>query len=109
MSCFSLDFWFKVCVLIILVIGLWQIVRLFLPYLENKLPPLVVQIINIVIWVGIAILCVVIIFFFLSCIWGAVSGMFGGGLHSFRSGFVLGPAANLLFGRTERQRLLPAS
>ena len=85
--CFSLDFWFKVCVAIILVIGLWSIIKLFLPYLESKLPAIVVQIINIIIWVGIALLCLVVIFFFLSCIWGLVSGMFGGLPHSFqRSG-----------------------
>jgi len=87
MSCFSLDFWFKVCVAIILVIGLWSIIKLFLPYLQSRLPPIVVQIINILIWVGIALLCLVVIFFFLSCIWGFISGMFGGGLpHSFHTG-----------------------
>jgi len=87
MSCFSLDFWFKICVVIVLIWGLWMLIRLFLPYLQSKLPALVVQIIAIIIKVGIALLCLVVIFFFLSCIWGLVSGMFGGGLpHSFRSG-----------------------
>jgi hypothetical protein len=83
LSCFSLDFWFRVCVLIILAIGLWRIMLLFLPYLTSRLPALVVQIIRILVWVGIALLCLVVIFFFLSCIWGLVSGTFGGGLPTF--------------------------
>jgi hypothetical protein len=81
MDCFSLDFWFKVCICIILAVALWRIMKLFLPFLEGKLPSLVVQIINILIWAGIAILCLIVLFFFLSCIWGLVSGTFGGGLR----------------------------
>jgi hypothetical protein len=104
MGCFSLDFWFKICVAIILVMGLWAIIKLFLPYLESKLPAIVVQIVNIVIWVGIALLCLVVIFFFLSCIWGLVSGMFGGLPHSFqRSGLETFYAAGVLFIQPERQ------
>jgi hypothetical protein len=83
MGCFTLEFWFKVCCLVVLAIGLWRIMLLFLPYLASRLPALVVSIINILVWVGIALLCVVIIFFFLSCIWGLVSGTFGGGLPTF--------------------------
>lgn len=83
MNCFSLDFWERVCILIVVIIGMWSIIKLFLPYLENKLPTLVVQIINILIWVGIAILCILVIFGLLSCIWGAVGGL-GLGTHPFR-------------------------
>lgn len=90
-SCFSLDFWFKVCIAIVLIWGLWMLIKLFLPYLADKVPAIVVQIANILIKVGIAILCVIVIFFFLACIWGLISGMFGGGLPHFRSGAVFLP------------------
>lgn len=90
-SCFSLDFWFKVCLAIVLIWGLWMMIKLFLPYLADKVPPIIVQIVSILIKVGIALLCVIVIFFFLSCIWGLVSGTFGGLPHSFRSGLLLLP------------------
>ena len=113
MSCFSLDFWFRVFVAIILIIALWQIMRLFLPYLTNRLPALVVQILNILIWAGIAILSLIVIFFFLSCIWGLISSTFGGGLslpHSSRSDLPFHLAAMpLLFWRHHAQLRLPRS
>ena len=86
-SCLTLDFWFRVCIMIILAIALWRLMMLFLPFLESRLPTLVVQIINIVIWAAVAILCLIILFFFISCIWGLVSGTFGGA--HFRSGLGL--------------------
>lgn len=82
MSCFSLQFWEQVCILIIVIIGAWAIIKLFLPYLTQHLPALVIQIINIVIWVVIAVLCVVIIFGMISCLAGAVGGLGLG--HPFR-------------------------
>jgi hypothetical protein len=75
MSCFSLEFWEKVCILIVIVIGLWSIIKLFLPYLMQHLPAIVVQIINIIIWVVIAILCIIIIFGLIQCMIGAMGGL----------------------------------
>jgi hypothetical protein len=83
MSCFSLDFMERVCILVVICMGLWAIIKLFLPFLMAHLPPLVVQIINIVIWVVIAIICIVIIFALLSCLVGAMGGL-GGLSHPFR-------------------------
>ena len=83
MSCFSLDFWERVCIAIVLIMGLWAIIKLFLPYLTQKLPAIVVSIINIIIWVGIAILCIIIIFALIGCLWGLVGGLIG---HPFRTG-----------------------
>ena len=90
-SCLTLDFWFRVCVAIIIAIALWRLLMLFLPILENRLPWPIPQIINIIVWALIAVLCLVVLFFFISCLWGLVSSTFGGA--HFRSGWIIGPAA----------------
>jgi hypothetical protein len=76
MSCFSLAFWQQACILIVIAIGLWSIIKLFLPYLLERLPAIVVQIINIIIWVVIAIICIVVIFGLLSCLISLGGGLF---------------------------------
>lgn len=76
MSCFSLQFWEQAAILIVVAIGLWSIIKLFLPYLMERLPAIVVQIINIVIWVVIAIICIIIIFGLLSCLLSIGGGLF---------------------------------
>jgi hypothetical protein len=85
MSCFSLDFWEKLCIFIVIIMGLWAVIKLLLPLVLGQLPSLVVQIIKIVIWVVIAICCIIIIFGLLSCLLGMAGGLFGGGHSSFRS------------------------
>jgi hypothetical protein len=82
MSCFSLDFWEKLCILIVIIIGLWSVIKLLLPYLIGHLPSLVVEIIKIVVWVVIAICIIIVIFGLLSCLMGAAGGLFSGG-HAF--------------------------
>jgi hypothetical protein len=76
MGCFSLGFWEQVCIFIVIVIGLWSLIQLLLPYALQFLPGIVVQIIRIVVWVIIAIIIIKIIFDLLGCLLGA-----GGGLH----------------------------
>lgn len=76
MACFSLAYWMQVCIAIVIAIGLWSIIKLFLPYLLERLPAIVVQIINIVIWVIIAIICIVVIFGLLSCLVSLGGGLF---------------------------------
>jgi len=78
MACFSLSFWETVCIYIVIAIGLWSIIQLFLPYIAGRLPDIVIQIIRIVVWVIIAIIIIVIIFGLLSCLLSA-----GGGLLHF--------------------------
>ena len=92
MSCFSLDFWEKLCIFIIIIIGLIAVAKLLLPYLLQYVPDLVVQIIRIVIWVVVAICCVIIIFGLLSCLLGMAGGLFGGSSRPFH-GFALFVAA----------------
>jgi hypothetical protein len=75
MACFSLSFWEQVCIFIVIVIGLWSLIKLFLPYLTQYLPSIVVQIIQIIVWVIIAIIIIVIIFGLLSCLLSAGSGL----------------------------------
>jgi len=76
--CFSLAYWQQVCVFIIIVVAIWSIIKLFLPYLTQFLPAIVVQIIQIILWAIVAIICVYIIFGLLSCLISA-----GGGLGHF--------------------------
>lgn len=82
MSCFSLDFWEKLCIFIVIIIALWTIIKIFLPMVLSNLPGPVVQIIKVVVWAVIAICCIIIIFGLLSCLLGAAGGLFGGG-HMF--------------------------
>lgn len=81
MSCFSLDFWEKVCIFVVIIIALWSLIQLLLPYLTQFLPSVVIQIIRIVIWAIIAIICIMIIFGLLSCLLSAGGGLIG---HPFR-------------------------
>lgn len=78
MSCFSLGWAMQLCIYIVIVVAVWSIIKLLLPYVTQFLPAIVVQIIQIVLWAVIAIICIYIIFGLLSCLIGA-----GGGLMHF--------------------------
>jgi hypothetical protein len=78
MGCFSLGFWENVCILIVIIIALWSLIQLLLPYLTQFLPGLVIAIIRIVVWAIIAIVCIKIIFDLLSCLLGAGGSLSGG-------------------------------
>lgn len=70
MGCFSLGFWEQVCILIVIIIALWSLIQLLLPFVTQFLPGLVIQIIKIVVWAIIAIICIKIIFDLLACLLG---------------------------------------
>lgn len=79
MSCFSLGFIEQLCIWLIVVGALIAIIRLLVPFLTSLIGiPLIAQIINIVLWAVVAIMCVYIIFALLSCLLGS-----GGGLMHF--------------------------
>jgi hypothetical protein len=80
MGCFSLGFWENVCILIVIIIALWSLIQLLLPYLTQFLPGLVIQIIRIVVWAIIAIVCIKIIFDLLGCLLGSGGAL---GFHPF--------------------------
>ena len=75
MGCFSLGFWENICILIVLVIAAYKVFNLLAPFLLQFLPSLVVALIQIVIWVVVAIFCIHIIFDLLSCLSGAGGGL----------------------------------
>jgi hypothetical protein len=81
MSCFSLPFWQNVCILIVIIVALWSLIQLLLPYLTQFLPGIVIQIIRIVIWAVIAIICIYVIFGLIGCLLSAGGGL---GLSHFR-------------------------
>ena len=75
MGCFSLAFWEQLCIFIVVVMVVWYIINLLLPYLLQFLPSLVVAIIRIVIWGAIAIFVIKLIFDLLSCLIGSGGGL----------------------------------
>jgi hypothetical protein len=74
MGCFSLAWLEQLCIYIVIVVAIWSIIKLLLPYVTQFLPAIVVQIIQIVLWAVIAIICIYIIFGLISC-------LIGGGMH----------------------------
>lgn len=71
MGCFSLGFWEQVCILIVVAIAVYRLWNLIAPFLMKFLPAIVVAIIQIVIWLVIAIFCIHVIFELIGCIFGA--------------------------------------
>ena len=75
-GCFSLAWIEQLCIYIVIVVAIWSIIKLLLPYVTQFLPAIVVQIIQIVLWAVIAIICIYIIFGLLSCLLGGAGGLF---------------------------------
>jgi len=77
MSCFSLGWIEQLCIWLIIVFAIVAIIRLLVPFLAGMIGiPVVAQIINIVLWAVVAIMCVYIIFTLIACLLSA-----SGGLH----------------------------
>jgi hypothetical protein len=81
MGCFSLGFWEQVCILIVVAMAVYKLWNLLAPFLMQFLPAVVVAIIQIVIWLFIAIFCIHVLFELIGCMFGA--GGIGLG-HPFR-------------------------
>jgi hypothetical protein len=73
--CFSLQWVEQLCIYIIVVVAIWSIIKLLLPYVTQFMPAIVVQIIQIVLWAIVAIICVYIIFGLLSCLLGGAGSL----------------------------------
>jgi len=73
--CFSLQWIEQLCIYIVIVVAIWSIIKLLLPYVTQFLPAIVVQIIQIVLWAVIAIICIYIIFGLISCLLGGAGGL----------------------------------
>jgi hypothetical protein len=73
--CFSLAWIEQLCIWIIIVAAIWAIIQLLLPYVTQFMPAIVVQIIRIVLWAVVAIICVYIIFGLISCLLGGAGLM----------------------------------
>jgi hypothetical protein len=75
--CFSLPWLEQVLVWLVIVCAIVAIIRLLVPFLTSMLGvPIVGQVVNIILWAIIAIVCIYIIFALLSCLLSM-----GGGLH----------------------------
>jgi hypothetical protein len=75
MGCFSLAYIEQLCIYIVIVMAIWAIIKLLLPYVTQFMPAIVVQIIQIVLWAVIAIICIYIIFGLISCLIGGAGLM----------------------------------
>jgi hypothetical protein len=71
--CFSLAWVEQLCIYIVIVVAIWSIIQLLLPYVTQFMPTIVVQIIRIVLFAVIAIICIYIIFGLISCLIGGGS------------------------------------
>ena len=78
MQCFSLAWIEQLCIYIVIVVAIWSIIKLLLPYVTQFMPAIVVQIIQIVLWAIIAIICIYIIFGLIGCLIGAGHGLIPG-------------------------------
>lgn len=81
MSCLSLGFLQQLCINLVIIFAIVAIIKLLVPLLTGFIGiPIIGQIIGIVLWAIVAILCIYIIFGLLGCLLGA------GGFHvgSFR-------------------------
>ena len=71
MSCFSLGFVEQLCIFLIVLFAVIAIIKLLLPMAGTFLPPVVIQIITIVLYAVIAIAIVILIFDLMSCLIGS--------------------------------------
>jgi hypothetical protein len=65
--CFSLGWLEQLCVYIVVIMAIWAIIKLLIPMIGV---PLIAQILNIVLWAIVAIMCIYIIFGFIGCLTG---------------------------------------
>lgn len=80
-GCFSLAWLMQICIWIVIIIAVWSVLNLVLPWLLSMIGvPIIGQIIRTVIWAVIAIMCIYVVFMLLGCLLGA-----GGGLMHFPS------------------------
>jgi hypothetical protein len=77
MACFGLGAVEQLLVWLIIVIGIVAIIRLLVPFLDNMTGiPIIGRILEIILWVIVAIMILYVIFGLLGCLFGS-----GGGLH----------------------------
>src|ERR1700743_1364311 len=71
MGCFSLGWIEQLCIWLVMVIAVVSIIKLLVPYLTGLIGiPIVSQIVNIVLWAVVAIMCIYIIFALIGCLFG---------------------------------------
>ena len=75
--CFSLPWLEQLLVWLVIVCAIVAIIRLLVPWITSMIGlPIVGQVINIILWAFLAIICIYIVFGLLSCLVGM-----SGGLH----------------------------
>jgi hypothetical protein len=76
MSCFSLPWLEQLLVWLVIVCAIVAIIRLLVPWITGMIGlPIVGQVINIILWAFLAIICIYIIFGLLGCLVGMAGGL----------------------------------
>lgn len=77
--CFSLAWVEQLCIWIVIIVAVFTIIKAVLPMLTSMIGiPIVVTIINVILWAALAILAIKIIFMLFGCV------LAGPGLHLLR-------------------------
>ena len=76
MGCFTLAWLEQVLIYCVVVGAVYSILKLVIPLATGSLPPIIGQIINIILWAIICILIIYVVFALLSCLF-SLGGGFG--------------------------------
>ena len=77
MSCFTLQ-WLESLLIYCVVLGaIYAILKLLIPLALSNLPPIIGQVINIILWAIIVILIIYVCFALISCLFSMGGGGFG--------------------------------
>lgn len=73
MACFNLAFAEQLCIWIVIVVAIYKVIQIVLPWLAGfaGLPQPVMAIISVILWVIVAIVVIKIIFLLLGCLLGS--------------------------------------
>ena len=67
--CFSLEWAEQLCIWLVIIFAVFAVIRLVMPYLTSLIgSPLIVGIINIILWAIMAIMAIKVIFMLFSCV-----------------------------------------
>lgn len=75
--CFSMAWAETLCIWLVVIFAVFAVIRLVMPYLTSLIgSPLIVGIINIILWAVVAIMAIKVIFMLFSCVLMGPSGIF---------------------------------
>lgn len=73
--CFSLAWLENVLIYLVIVGAVYAILKLLIPFVASQFPPIIGQVLNIILWAVIAILVIIICFGVISCLLSGGAGL----------------------------------